>query len=514
MKSTGFFRLHRTLTIVLASVVILLLAARIAAPGFILKKMNDHLATFSPLYQIHIRDLDLHFFRMAYSFDDVTGTLNKKVSDPEFMTLKKVDVSIVWRELFRGRVVAGVDVTQAKLRLTTETTQALAGVGKSQAKEDAKNVKDATVPFKLENLRFLDSDFLFSDIAGIPAEQAFRLTHIEAAANNLTPRNENGISMFTAVGAIQDTAKIKAVGQLRTKAEPFEWSVNVELKDFALTELNPIATRMVPVSFKTGTLSLYAAAQSVQGESRGYVKPFLKDLVFLGDRHDFKNVGQLLIEIGGSIGNFFLKNTKNHALATKISFKTVNGKTEVDTAKAIELAISNGFGKGLKQSLDETLNLEDSAKNTVSIDAKMAGAQTGTSFVTEVKFKKGSINLAPADLKRIELAYADASKNAKPDNTTVIIWGDSEGATEKTGDRSAEEMQLAEDRGQAIIKYLSIHQLSASNHLVNMAKRPADVKKFLKTRGARIQEALQRAGHATHNTSKAILLIGTKLTEM
>jgi hypothetical protein len=77
----------------------------------------------------------------------------------------------------------------------------------------------------------------------------------------------------------------------------------------------------------------------------------------VGDPGDFKNVGQFFIEIGGTLGNFFLKNPKNHSLATKVTFKTVNGKIETDTSKAVKIAIDNAFGEALPQKIDETLDL-------------------------------------------------------------------------------------------------------------------------------------------------------------
>jgi hypothetical protein len=359
-RSAG--RAHRRVSgraklwIVLGFILAVLVVLRLLLPGYILRKVNADLADASPLYSVHIGDLDLHIWRMAYSFENVHGSLKKNAF--EFLTIPRIDVAIAWRELFRGRFVADVDVRQARLTFTTETIAAVSGYDPGKAKAEAKGVKETTVPFDLERLRSYDSTFVFSDVAGLPPEQTFRLSHIDVVANNLTPKKESALSLATFSGAIQETGKIKGVAQIRPKSHPPEWSVNLEMRNFSLPKLNGVATRTVPVSFKSGTLSLFLAAQSVKGELNGYVKPFLKDVVFVGDHKDFKSVGHFFYEIAGTIGNFLLKNRKSHALATKVSFHTVNGKIQTDTAKAISLAVSNGFGKPLTQNLDDPLALE------------------------------------------------------------------------------------------------------------------------------------------------------------
>lgn len=346
----------RPAAITLALLLALLISIRAVAPAMILDHLNGHLGSFSPLYGLQIRDLDLHFLRMAYTFEGTRGTLKK--SGFEFLSIKRVDVSLAWRELFRGRFVADVDVTEADLKLTTASIKALSGQGAERIAADAKDVKDTTVPFDLERLRCINSRFLFADVAGLPPEQGFQLSQVEAIAHNLTPADEDGLSLFVATGAIQGTAKIKLVGQARTKQDPPDWSINVEMREFDLRKLNPVARRVVPITFKKGRMSLYSAAQSLDGELRGYVKPFFRDLVIVGDRMDFKNVNQVLVEIAGTVGNFILKNNESGALATKVSFRSEGGKVKVDTGKAIALSLENAFGDPLAPSLDETLDLE------------------------------------------------------------------------------------------------------------------------------------------------------------
>lgn len=347
--------LKRKLFYVLTGLILLLIVVRAVMPSLILNHLNNYLGTFSPLYSIHIRDLKIQVWRMAYSFNDVGGFLKKDAI--EFAAIKKIDVSLAWREIFNGRFVADIDINQANLKITKESLNAISGYDPKQVKSDAKNVKDKTVPFNIERLVFTDSSFLFADIASLPPEQNFQLSGIHAIANNLTPQDKNAMTVFTATGAIQGNAKIKLVGQARTKREPADWSINTELKEFDLSKINPIAWRTLPISFKKGKLSVFSAVQSLNGKLRGYVKPFIKDMEAIGDKRDFKNVGQFFIEILSSVGNFILKNGKTDTVATRVNFHSENGKVVVDTAQAISTALDNAFGDPLPPSLDETLDL-------------------------------------------------------------------------------------------------------------------------------------------------------------
>src|ERR1035437_10256444 len=85
----------------------LLVVARVILPNIMLKRLNQYLENLSPLYAIHIRDLNLHIYRMAYSFGGVEGHL--KNTTASFLEIKKVDVALAWREILNGRVVADVD---------------------------------------------------------------------------------------------------------------------------------------------------------------------------------------------------------------------------------------------------------------------------------------------------------------------------------------------------------------------------------------------------------------------
>ena len=335
----------------------LVLSARLILPWVVLNQVNAQLASFSPLYALHIRDANLNLWRMAYGGIDTRGVLKKDAS--EFLYVKSFDVSLAFRELLRGRMVVDVDIEEARVTLSTDILRAVVGYGAEKTTKDAKNVKDSTVPFDLERLRLKDSSIFFSDIPGLPQEQSFHLTELSAEGLNLTPQKKDGLSLYTAQGKIQKTADLTFLAQVRPNAEPVEWSLRTELRRLELRLINPIAGRMIPLTFSSGELSAYFAARSQKNDLQGYVKPFFKDTHLVGDARDFKGGRHFIFELLASAGNVLLKNSRSKAFATKIPFKSVkNGKVRVDIGKAISVSLDNAIGNPIAPGMDETLDLK------------------------------------------------------------------------------------------------------------------------------------------------------------
>jgi hypothetical protein len=485
----------------ITGILVLLIAIRVALPGILLHRLNASLADLSPLYQLHIGDLDLHLYRMAYSFDDVQGVLKKEPKQP-FLQVREVEVSIAWEEIFHGRLVANVALEQADLKLTRATIQALSTVKKDKAKKDARDVKQKTVPFDLENVRLENSRFVFSDVGNLPPEQAFQMTKVQALATHLTPKDPKALSFVTASGALQNEAPIQLVGQLRTQQKPANWSFSVELRDFNLKSLNPMARRTVPTTFDQGELTLFGAVRSRDGKLQGYVKPFMKDLKFVGDPGDFKNVPQFLVEIGGTVANFLLKSSKNHSLATRVDFHrdTPDGKMKVETGSAVDAVLDNAFGDPLSQSMDETLALEEMPRELrPSIQARQAAAQLGTPYVTEVKFEKNSADLPEAEKKKIQAALKLAKDKDALQSVTVMAWSD----------QKEQSKELAEKRGEAL-RTIVRDKVRARTVIYNMAEKPDKLEEILQTRKVRIREALSASGKPTEKPARAFVIFLAK----
>lgn len=341
---------------ILIGILVLILAVRAIAPSLILKKVNGTLAEISPFYSAHVKDLDISILRMAYRLEGLTAS--KKGEKAPFFTSKAIDVSVAWRELFRGRVLTDIDVVKADLDFD-KGFALFVKKNPEQSQKDAVNAKDTLFPVKVERLRILDSEVKFRPLDTMKDQKAWRMSDLELAARNITPTRANELTLFTGSGRLMDNAPLKIAGEAYMKKEPVSWKVDAELHGFDVKALNPIMREYIPLTFNRGDLDVYAEVRSENGKMLGYVKPFAKDLDFVGDKGDFKGVPQFFVEVLGAFAKEILKNKDDKSVATQIDFGTVNGQLKVNTGKAIGKALDHGFGdSSLDRKIDNSLELK------------------------------------------------------------------------------------------------------------------------------------------------------------
>ena len=95
----------RKFVIVVAGVVLLLVAGRIALPYIVEDYANEKLAALDS-YDGHVGDIDMHLWRGAYSIDDIVIVKTGAKRPVPFFSSRRVDLSVEWRSLLKGSVVA------------------------------------------------------------------------------------------------------------------------------------------------------------------------------------------------------------------------------------------------------------------------------------------------------------------------------------------------------------------------------------------------------------------------
>jgi hypothetical protein len=159
--------------------------------------------------------------------------------------------------------------------------------------------------------------------------------------------------------------------------------------------------------------------------------------------------------------------------------------------------------------LEGAIPPENNAKNSVSIEAKLAAAQDDTQDLTEITFDKTSSALTSTGAERVNTALATAQKKAKIKHVLLVVWSDAEmpkGAESLPED----EVKLAEARAKTLRDYIKQQHQDLKVKTVNMAKKSNRLDHFLKTKDARIQDALSSSGTGSPKASHAVVIIQTE----
>lgn len=333
---------------------VFLLAVRMVMQPIIHKELNKFLANFSPVLFFHIGDLDVQIIRGAYAFDGVTGRVKGQKVD--FLKIDKVDVSMAWRELFKGKVVTDIEVHEADFSYTQELKDAIAKMPKK--KDEATTVRDKLFPVKIERVDLKDSKVTLDDYPSLAEDKKLELSKIEGRLTNLTPAEKFPLSFFNLKATILGNSVVKATGHLNTLKKPMQWDVDGELQGFDLTGANKILKRKLPLTFTRGKLDLYAEAQSKDGNIEGYVKPFMKNIDVMRVQEDFKGPKHWFIEIVTAVGNLVLRATDTKTVATRIPFTVDKSGVNVDSGEALDKAIEHGFQQQLSPGVEDKYELE------------------------------------------------------------------------------------------------------------------------------------------------------------
>lgn len=341
---------RRSLKIVLLVVIALVVIVRLWGHWFLLKKTNEYLSVFSPVYTGRIDDFRLSLWRGAYGFEGLRLTLREKPI--EFLVIDDIDVSIAWRELFQhAKIKTDIVLTRPRLLYSDYVMGKLRKAPDENAK-DAKDAGERLFPISIESVVFKRGEVGSADFFGVTDRLPVVIEDIDGELTNLTPTEKSQISTVSLEGRLSGNSPLKINGVLNTFVSPTDWKIRLSAQNFPLTTTNPWMYHVAPLTFEKGSVRLYLEAESRAGTIEGYVKPFLHDVAFVGDDRDFKGFKQFGIEISLAALNLFFRNSANKTVAARADFGYRHGNFKWNFWQVVKELFKNGYQKPLQEGFD------------------------------------------------------------------------------------------------------------------------------------------------------------------
>lgn len=352
MKKKVPFYLQRKWQITFG-VVAFLLAIRIILPSVIKVAANRYLKNdFSPSLTAHIDDIDLAILRGVYSAENISVMVKK--NEKEFLSVKQVDASLAWRELFKGNIVVDITVDGADANYFNDVMPAIQKHAASLPKEEKKES-----PVRLSKFDIKNSVIRTELFPTLTREEGVVISEIEVRATNVTANAEAPLTPFSFKALLLGSGQIKVEGDANLLGESPKWTVDSEVRQFDLTSLNRFLKKTVPLTFTKGKLDLYAEATSEGGPIRGYIKPFVKGLDVIRTKEKFVGTKHWLIEIITALGNVVMKS--DQTMATRVPF-VFDKEFKPEGDQAITKAIEHGFMQELTRGIENSYDLKDTKK--------------------------------------------------------------------------------------------------------------------------------------------------------
>ncbi len=348
----------KRLLIVLGVVILLLVAIRIALEPIVEKYVN-HVLAKNESYTGSIDDVDLHLWRGAYQIQGLLLEKRDGTSTVPFLDIPETDLSVEWKALLHGSVVAEIELRQPKVNFvggSGESNQAGGGTDWRQT------VKDL-VPLKINRFAIVDGEVHYADPTASPKVD-LEVNDLDVEATNLT--NSEDLS-GTLVANVKARGKPLGLGQfdLTASLDPYAdlptFDLNASMKGVPLVKGNDFLKAYGKLDLEAGTLDAYTELASKDGKFKGYVKPLLHDTKVVSLKKDLKESGPLQTAWETAVGAVkgILANDKTENVATVVPIEGSFKDPKVNAWATIGEALRNAFIQALFGGLEGTITMKD-----------------------------------------------------------------------------------------------------------------------------------------------------------
>ncbi len=349
-----------------AVVFLLLVAARIALPYFVENYANRQLASLRS-YDGRVGDVDIHLWRGAYSIDDIVIVKTGAARPVPFFKTRRLDLSIEWRSLLRGSLVAEASFESPELNLVQGKGAADSQLGK----EENWNARlEELFPFRFNTVAVADGTVRFL-APGISTRDAITARNVRGAVSNLTNVVETGRETFADFRIRADVlegAPAVIAGSVDAFAAQPTFDVNLEVKKVQLPQVNPWLREYIKADAEAGKFELYLELAAADGKFRGYAKPILQDVDLYRSNEPEQSALRRAWEGFLDFAANALENPEADQVAARIPFTGSIQNPETSLFATIASVLRNAFISAFARSLENSITLRDVKKNLDGLD--------------------------------------------------------------------------------------------------------------------------------------------------
>lgn len=363
-----FLRWSRRTLVLVATLLVLLLAARVAAPFVLKNAINRRLARVGG-YHGSVGDIDLALWRGAYAIDDAHITRRIGSDYQPFFDADHIDFSLAWRELFHGHIhgdIAAESVTLAYVPVPKHTSATnVRAAPWQQVIQDIFPIDVTRFEITRGRLAYRD------DQADPPVDIALENLDLTVTGlrNRVTPGGPPLPAHLDLSGTSIGGGQVEAHADLAPLADQPTFDLAAQIERVDLPALNAYLRAYGNVDVSAGTFSLYSELAARDGHFEGYLKPFFADVSFKDLGESDKNLAQRLWEsvVSGLVTLF--KNKSRDELATRIPLSGDFSTVSVGRWRAFVNLLRNGFIQALTQRLEGSPDPDHSPASTTPSDA-------------------------------------------------------------------------------------------------------------------------------------------------
>jgi hypothetical protein len=343
----------------LLCVLIVLIAARLSLPYWILNQLNDRLRNLDGYYG-RVDDIDVLLITGAYTIHNLVIERQEKQVKVPFLAIPETRMSISWEAIFEGRIEGEIEMSRPEVNFVDAPTeqQRQTGLG-----PDWSELVEDFFPFVINRIEIYDGKIHFRNFHSEPVVDV-QLLDVQALIANLRNR---AIRQSQRDAEVRIDARAEGKGDVEIRGT-YEWlgrkttfDMDFRLQNMPATAVADITQAYLGFDAASGELNVVAEIKAKNGVLDGYVKPLFKNLEIINIKQDVEeqndNIFVLMWEtLTGFIAEVF-ENQPRDQFATRIPISGTLDDVTTENIPAIVEAIKNAFVKALDQDMEEKVNL-------------------------------------------------------------------------------------------------------------------------------------------------------------
>lgn len=344
-------RISRRAGIVILSIVVLLVAVRLALPSVLRRAINARLEKI-PDYNGWVDDVDVSLLRGAYTLKGLVVLKRNGETQNPYFRAQRIDFSVAWRELVHGRLVGDIELEKPILTLIRSSSAEASQVSADRRWREAVN---DIFPIDITWLKISEGQLRYINDTTDPKVDV-RVAPLRALATGLRNRVGEGDGEFPArlmlEGETIGGGRLKLSVQAEPLAPEAHFLLKAEVEQVSLPALNEFLRAYGNVDVSKGVFSGYLEAVARDGKFQGYFKPFFDGVDFSARAGDERPIGREIWEGFVRAFAWVFKNHSRDEVATKIPFEGEFKNLSVSNWESFVNMVRHAFVHPLQKKLD------------------------------------------------------------------------------------------------------------------------------------------------------------------
>jgi hypothetical protein len=337
--------------LVVGTLVVVALTARLVLPHFVKSAINRRLEAI-PAYTGRVDAVSVSLLRGAYTMRGLQLEKREAAGTRPFLAVEKIDFSLVWSELLRGRVVSEIQAIGPRLNFVQAATHETSQLDFDRRWQDVIN---DLFPIEITHFEATGGELHFVAPQRDPPVDVF-VRELKVVARGLRNRPDLNKSEAIATLLVEGITPGNGTLALSSELEPLapkpRFHLKLKIDRLSLPALNQFLRAYGNVDVSSGEFTGYLEMVARDDHYQGYFKPFFENLHFTSAEDADKPVLTRLWEKMVAGLARLVKNSDTDQVALRIPFEGDFGATRVETWESIKTLFRNGFIQALAEGLD------------------------------------------------------------------------------------------------------------------------------------------------------------------